>query len=390
MTTDPPSQTLTVGDVRRKHDRRHLVVLCGETTQTIELATDAELVFGRTRDADVLVADRTLSRRHLRISVGRTVRVTDLDSHNGTRLRGQSLAPGAPVELLSGDVIEAGQTTIVFRDESRGSDQSTDGAWAQAQALGRRVHKTSLNVMLLGPAGSGRRTLGLDILGEGAGVIDGRSLDADVLRALPEDPRPLLLLHCDEIPVARQASLARIVADRTARVVSTATRDPGVLAASLDFYLPLHRALSGVVIRLPSLADCKDELGAIADHVLRTYTHRVGSTGVPRLSPEALKLLTQRSWPGEFRALVQCLEATAMSLRGPTIKPADLRLPHEAVDVGDPDTVERQRILDALAACGGNQTKAAKLLKISRRTLVSRLDRYGIARPRKRPAAKKP
>jgi predicted DNA-binding protein (UPF0251 family) len=46
--------------------------------------------------------------------------------------------------------------------------------------------------------------------------------------------------------------------------------------------------------------------------------------------------------------------------------------------------LERQRILDALDSCAGNQTRAAELLGISRRTLINRLDEYGIARPRKR------
>ncbi len=48
---------------------------------------------------------------------------------------------------------------------------------------------------------------------------------------------------------------------------------------------------------------------------------------------------------------------------------------------GDPS--ERQRIADALARCAGNQTKAAALLGISRRTLVTRLGDYGLPRPRK-------
>jgi two-component system response regulator AtoC len=46
--------------------------------------------------------------------------------------------------------------------------------------------------------------------------------------------------------------------------------------------------------------------------------------------------------------------------------------------------IERQRILDALEQCGGNQTRAAEALGISRRTLVYRLDELGVARPRKR------
>jgi two-component system response regulator AtoC len=49
-------------------------------------------------------------------------------------------------------------------------------------------------------------------------------------------------------------------------------------------------------------------------------------------------------------------------------------------DDGDP---ERRRIIDALDRCAGNQTRAAKVLGISRNTLLARLDAYGIPRPRK-------
>ena len=45
---------------------------------------------------------------------------------------------------------------------------------------------------------------------------------------------------------------------------------------------------------------------------------------------------------------------------------------------------ERERILEALERCGGNQTRAARLLGVSRRTLINRLEEYDLPRPRKR------
>jgi len=50
---------------------------------------------------------------------------------------------------------------------------------------------------------------------------------------------------------------------------------------------------------------------------------------------------------------------------------------------GEMAALERERILDALSKCGGNQTQAAELLGLSRRTFVQRLSDYGVPRPRK-------
>ena len=58
--------------------------------------------------------------------------------------------------------------------------------------------------------------------------------------------------------------------------------------------------------------------------------------------------------------------------------------PASATPVRSDDDAERERILAALEQCVGNQTRAAELLGISRRTLVSRLSEYNLPRPRKR------
>jgi DNA-binding NtrC family response regulator len=58
----------------------------------------------------------------------------------------------------------------------------------------------------------------------------------------------------------------------------------------------------------------------------------------------------------------------------------------EATGKTDLRAIERQRIIDALAACAGNQSRAAKLLNMPRRTFISKLDLYDIPRPQKNKA----
>src|SRR5262249_763676 len=123
-----------------------------------------------------------------------------------------------------------------------------------------------------------------------------------------------------------------------------------------------------------------------------------------RLSPEALGYLTRYAWPGNVRELRNVIERAAVLSSGDVIVPADLpaqvtgapRGPTgasgpgaEAVGAADGAAApavadERQRIVDALEQCAGNQTHAAKLLGISLRTLVKRLGEYDVPRPRKR------
>ena len=118
------------------------------------------------------------------------------------------------------------------------------------------------------------------------------------------------------------------------------------------------------------------------------------------------------AWPGNVRELRNVVERALVlatsdiidvhdlpadkmreTLSAPPTAELPTRLSHAAVTAPRPTAIdpndriavdERQQILDALDACGGNQTHAARLLGVSRRTLINKLEKFAVPRPRKR------
>jgi DNA-binding NtrC family response regulator len=114
-----------------------------------------------------------------------------------------------------------------------------------------------------------------------------------------------------------------------------------------------------------------------------------------------IAVLEEHRWPGNIRELRNTIERAALLSSGGTVRPSHLALDtrrelsvparsrsHVAplADLSFANAVadvERQRILEALEQCQGNQTRAARMLGVSRTTLLARLDQYGLPRPRK-------
>jgi DNA-binding NtrC family response regulator len=128
--------------------------------------------------------------------------------------------------------------------------------------------------------------------------------------------------------------------------------------------------------------------------------HAAAHFGTPRVtfSAAAITALTAHSWPGNVRELRNVVERAALLNTSLVIEPSHLglragsgeyeirlpvlaELPNSVPPPGD-DQTEKLRIAAALRDCGGNQSRAAKLLGLSRRTLVRRIARLGLPRPR--------
>jgi two-component system response regulator AtoC len=164
--------------------------------------------------------------------------------------------------------------------------------------------------------------------------------------------------------------------------------------AAGNFRQDLYFRLNGVTFVVPPLRTRVAEIAPLAERFLAAASRTLDRTSALRLSPDALRYLEAHAWPGNVRELRNVIERAAVLATGDVIVPADLpgnvtRLTGAIAAHGAGSTpptrapTQRQQIIDALDQCAGNQTRAAKLLGISLRTLVNRLAEHDIPRPRK-------
>jgi transcriptional regulator with PAS, ATPase and Fis domain len=241
------------------------------------------------------------------------------------------------------------------------------------------------------------------------------------------DGGTLLLDEVGEMPLPAQAKLLRAIETRQivrvggvrprpvdVRFVSATNRDLEQLIATRAFRRDLFFRLNGISVHVPPLRERLAELEGLTRRFLAEFAASLGRRSLS-LSPDALAELRAHTWPGNVRELRNVIERAVLLSDGPEIRPEHLSLsPLGAGDMGresapppsstgnlpwqepappsenpqglseELQATERRRILEALERYAGNQTRAAEALGISRRSLIHRLETYGVPRPRKR------
>ncbi|MDP3237455.1 MAG: sigma 54-interacting transcriptional regulator [Myxococcales bacterium] len=230
---------------------------------------------------------------------------------------------------------------------------------------------------------------------------EGGTVFLDEVGELPMSTQVKLLRVLEERAVRRVGSLKSRPID--VRFVTATNRDLEAEVAAGRFRQDLYFRIGGVTLLVPPLRARPEELEPLAKRFVTNTARQLGRRP-PTISKAALALLEAYRWPGNIRELRNVMERAVLLCAGPTIEPE--HLPREklsAMWVSTPaqpvpvppvtglapvppgvDADERQRIIDALSRCGGNQTRAAKLLGVSRRTLLYRLDSMAIPRPQKK------
>ena len=259
---------------------------------------------------------------------------------------------------------------------------------------------TTTPVLILGEPGTGRRTVAAAIHGRRGPLVpvDAPALGpAEIDRLLraearPDGPVTLLLLDACTLPRDLQATLSNTDAG-VFRLLAIDTKEPDQAYHSGLMKLGYYYLLTTAIIRLAPLRDRLDELPLLAQHRLE----RAEGPGPRGFRPEALEILGRHDWPGNLRELGRVIDAAHARATGPLIGPDDLPatlggpragayLPPPMPAAETPldealERVERSLIARALAASGGNKSKAAASLRISRPRLHRRITELGMADP---------
>ena len=212
----------------------------------------------------------------------------------------------------------------------------------------------------------------------------------------------IFLDEVGELPLALQASLLRVLEDRRIRPVGSereipvdvrivaATNRP--LADDVDagrFRKDLYYRLQVVEIQLPPLRSHKEDIPDLVEHFIATLAPQLGVAPI-EVTPDEMGYLAQYDWPGNVRELRNLIERSlivgALNVsalyqglaRRQAARPAGVPLDGPT----DLHTLEKQHILAVLESVGGDKTRAAPLLGISRRTLERRVAEWAEAAAR--------
>jgi DNA-binding NtrC family response regulator len=209
------------------------------------------------------------------------------------------------------------------------------------------------------------------------------------------DGGTLFLDEIANVPLAQQAKLLRVLeTGEFERVGSSRTRraDVRLLSATnarLDaeveagrFRQDLYFRLRTVEICIPPLRDRRDDIPTLASHFLGAHATRYRKA-VNGFDESAMKTLLGHDWPGNVRELDHAIEGAVLMTTGNTIRAADLGLASSAnkmprIEDMSLEDVETLLIRKALARYGGNVSRAAEALGLSRSALYRRIQRYGL------------
>ncbi|MCS7044485.1 MAG: sigma-54 dependent transcriptional regulator [Bryobacteraceae bacterium] len=221
-------------------------------------------------------------------------------------------------------------------------------------------------------------------------AADGGTLFLDEIAEMPPELQVKLLRLVQEGEIEKVGSPAPLRVD--VRIIAATHRNLEARVEDGQFREDLYYRLSVIPLELPPLRERPDDIPALVEHFFLKSRERHGRPEL-RLPPALVSCFTAWHWPGNVRELENVIERLVVLAPGDEISRNDLpenlrrqpgpantlniEIPPQGVSL---EAVERSLILEALKRCDWNQSRAARFLDISRKTLIYRMEKYNLRR----------
>lgn len=220
------------------------------------------------------------------------------------------------------------------------------------------------------------------------------------------DGGTLFLDEIGEISPAMQVKLLRAIQEREfqrvggdqsvrvdVRLVAATNKDLEKEVEAGRFRQDLYFRLNVVTLDMPPLRERVEDIPLLAAHFLARFSEK-NHKQIKGFTPSAMGVLLKHAWPGNVRELENVVERAVVLLVGEYVSERELppSLAGNAANAEEAapaaslaglslDEVEKRAILQTLESCGGNKSEAARRLGVTRKTLHTKLARYGLAGP---------
>jgi DNA-binding NtrC family response regulator len=435
-------RTLVIAPMDSRHvksflyHQAYLQVVKGADRGRLFRFNHEKVTFGKSKDNDLVLADEFVSRHHGEIYFRNgEFFMRDLGSKNGTsvngkRVQGAILSPGSRIDL--GNI---SMNFILSEDKDIAHHEQMDrlgeifGKSAIMQNLYRLLKKAAAcdaTVLLLGETGTGkelaartihslssrsqkpfvtidcgsipRDLIESELFGHEKGAFTGAqsqrkgafelgsggTVFLDEIGELPRELQPKLLRILEEREFKRVGGDSHIPAD--VRIIAATNRNLTEEVKKGNFREELFFRLYVIPLSLPSLTERREDIPLIVNSFLNKNP-MTAKKEKRAFSDEAMKKLVDYPWPGNVRELRNIIDRALFNCEGPVITTEDIKFIPSTSEKDDLsfksshaslEEVEKQTIINALKAQGGNKKATAAVLGIAYSTMCEKVKKYKI------------
>jgi len=301
--------------------------------------------------------------------------------------------------------VSEGKTTVLLLGES-GTGK---------ELFARAVHLLSPRgdkpLVSINCAALPRDLLESELFGHERGAFTG-AVDRKMGRFELANKGTLFLDEVGEMDISLQAKLLRVLEEGKVmrvggtvnvnidvRLIAATNRDLLTRVKQKEFREDLYHRLNVFPITTPALRERREDLPELVKHFIGHISVMLKKK-VQGVTPEAMNILNTHRFTGNVRELQNCIERAIILCEGDMLRPEDLGLPSDVTPTEDAHdeesslegglqaassaavrSLESRIIKKVLTSCGGNKSRTAEKLRVSYKTLLTKIEKYKIERP---------